>query len=84
MQIQFNEFDFHIFIVEFVEILFASWAMGNSNYLETGRKKLVESVKFIKIKGPRKAQGPEFDEKFLPGGRNLTKLENLRQSCGGM
>ena len=57
----------------------ASWAMGNLNYLESGR-----SVKFIKIKGTRETQGPGFDEKFLPGGRNLTKLENLRQGYGGM
>ena len=44
---------------------------------------MVESVKFIKIKGPRETQGPGFDEKFLPGGRNLTTLENLRQGYGG-
>ena len=43
---------------------------------------MVESVEFIKIKGPRETQGPRFDEKFLPRGRNLTKLENLRQGCG--
>ena len=44
---------------------------------------MVESVKFIKIKGPRETQGPGFDEKFLPRGRNLTKLDNLRQGFGG-
>ena len=44
---------------------------------------MVESVKFIKIKGPWETQGSGFDEKCLPRGRNLTKLENLRQGCGG-
>ena len=53
--------------------------MGNLNYLESGR-----SVKFIKIKGLRETQGPGFDEKFLPGGRNLEKLENLHQGKGGV
>ena len=47
--------------------------------------KVVESVKFITIKSARETKGPGFDEKFLPGGGNLTKLElNLRQGCGGM
>ena len=44
---------------------------------------MIESVKFIKIKGPRETQGPESDENVLLGGRNLTKLENLHQGCGG-
>ena len=51
--------------------------MGNLNYLESGR-----GVKFIKIRGPRETQGLGFEEKFLPGGRNFTKLENLRQGYG--
>ena len=79
-------YDFHIFILltnsvfrtNLWKYFVASWAMGNLIYLESGR-----SVKFIKIKGPRETQGPGFDEKFLPGGRNLTKLENLRQGYGG-
>ena len=44
---------------------------------------MVESVKFIKIKGPRETKEPGFYEEFLPEGRNLTKLENLRKGCGG-
>ena len=41
-------------------------------------------MKFIKIKSPRETWGPGFDEKVLPGGRNLTKFENLPQGCGGI
>ena len=44
---------------------------------------MVDSVKFIKTKGPRETQEPGFDEKFLLGERNLTKLENLHQLLRG-
>ena len=54
----------------------ASWAMGDLNYSESGRK-----CEIYQNKG---TQGRGFDEKFLPGGRNLTKLDNLHQGCGGM
>ena len=39
--------------------------------------KMVKSVKFIKIKGPREACPLEFDSKNLPGGRDLAIFENL-------
>ena len=79
-------YDFHIFILltnsvfhtNLWKYFVASWAIGNLNYLESGR-----SVKFIQIRSPRETQGPGFDEKVLPGGRNLSKLENLRQGYGG-
>ena len=53
--------------------------MDDLNYFESGRK-----CEIYQNKGPRETQGPGFDEKFLPGGRNLTKLDNLRQGFGGM
>ena len=44
---------------------------------------MAESVKFIKIKGPREIQGSGFDEKILPGGGNLTKFEIICARVAG-
>ena len=45
--------------------------------------KVVGKCEIYQNKGPKEIQGPRFDERLLPGGRDLTNLENLPQGFEG-
>ena len=71
-------YDFHIFSIhkicsptKFVDILMVEIL------------KVVDSVKFIKIKVPRKSGSCAFDKKIFPCGCNLPNFEDLPWGCQG-
>ena len=76
MQIKFSVYDFYIFSTD-KSILFLPICKYSVSKLTIDFLKNVESVGFIRIKGPRGARLPRIRQKIFPGGWDLTAYENL-------